>query len=147
MNTTTYITQVTVMDPVTNLPVAVEIHRDNVSGAMFGIDATFAEQVKDDVISPYNGETVHLAHPDELAPDHPVTTPEPFTTAYVFGKDDSWAAHNGKWKRMENDPTLFTFATQEALDAFISGVEAAEGWIEVHQLNDAEQRACKKARG
>jgi len=48
------VTGVTVIDPDSKLPVAVEIRKCVESGAMVGIDASFLEQDVDEVRNPYN---------------------------------------------------------------------------------------------
>jgi hypothetical protein len=55
MNKYTYIGDHCVTDPDSNGDVHIEIWKDNNSGGVFAIDASFLEQV-DDFYNPFNGE-------------------------------------------------------------------------------------------
>jgi hypothetical protein len=68
-----YITEVTVLDPDSNGEVTVEIWKCTDSGGIFGIDASFAEQVGT-MFNPFNGFKQEI--PD--TPDTP-DTPEATT--------------------------------------------------------------------
>ena len=52
-----YVTSVHVTDPDTGAAVEVEIWKDPESGSLFGIDATFVEQVDHLIVSPFNRGT------------------------------------------------------------------------------------------
>jgi hypothetical protein len=50
-----YITEVSVLDPDSQHTIQVAIYKDLASGAMFGLDSSFVEQVDPDTIpSPFN---------------------------------------------------------------------------------------------
>jgi len=52
---TEYITEVSVLDPDSQHTIQVAIYKDLASGAMFGLDSSFVEQVDPDSIpSPFN---------------------------------------------------------------------------------------------
>ncbi len=55
----TYITDVEVDGEI------LEIHRDPISGAMFGVNAEFVDQVDDTIFSPYNPGRIRLQDPDK----------------------------------------------------------------------------------
>ncbi len=63
-----FITQLVVRDPDTDMPTELEIWQDPTSGALFGIDASFLDQVDDTIRSPYNPAVRVLLHADALAP-------------------------------------------------------------------------------
>ncbi len=53
-----FVMEITVPDPDTGEPIAVEIWKDPESGGLFGVDASFLDQVREDGIpSPFNAET------------------------------------------------------------------------------------------
>lgn len=135
-----HIATVTVMDPVYKAPVEIGIYRDPISGGMFGVDASYVEQVSDRVVPPTNndGQIVILS---DSAPR------TPFKVAYVFGESDARRAVDAKWRDMDNDPCEYAFATQEELNAFCLGVNDTVGWLGCQGLEDRELKACKRARG
>lgn len=73
--------------------------------------------------------------------------PEKYQVFAVFGSEDTPLAENGQWKKLGNDPTVYEFGTEAEQTAFIDGCEAAEGWLDWHQLSDKEYAACCKKRG
>ncbi len=62
-----FLTQVTVRDPVEGTLTELEIWHDPTSGALFGLDASFLDQVDDAVRSPYNPDVALWLHEDALA--------------------------------------------------------------------------------
>jgi hypothetical protein len=53
-----FVMEIAVPDPNTGEAVAVEIWKDPASGGLFGVDASFLDQVRDNGIpSPFNAET------------------------------------------------------------------------------------------
>jgi hypothetical protein len=52
MNTAKLITEITITDPDSNLPVGVAIYKDLQSGGIFGVDSSYVEQVSDKVWNP-----------------------------------------------------------------------------------------------
>ena len=62
---TIYVGEIGVTDPETGNTVEVEIHKDPQSNGMFGIDAQFLDQMRSDIPSPFNENTIlHLSEPD-----------------------------------------------------------------------------------
>ena len=55
MRTTKFIKEIVVIDPDTGLEVHVEIHKDPESGGVFGVDASYLDQLSSVVNSPFNG--------------------------------------------------------------------------------------------
>lgn len=57
-----FVTEVEVTDPESQAPVMVSIYKDEVSGAMFGVDSSFVERMSDEdkVIEPFNETSVSL---------------------------------------------------------------------------------------
>lgn len=77
-----YITEITVLDPDSNGDVTVEIWKCTDSGGIFGIDASFAEQVG----KLYNPFTGHLQEiPD--TPDTPITIENLAINASYWGEE------------------------------------------------------------
>ena len=54
----TYVTTVTVTDPDSGSPVDIQVYKDPESEAMFGVDASFLDQVTFTMPSPFNKGTV-----------------------------------------------------------------------------------------
>jgi len=51
-----FVTEITVIDPDSKLPVQVAIYKEQ-SGGMFGVDSSFLENTEEPVLSPFgNGE-------------------------------------------------------------------------------------------
>ena len=63
-----FVTQIAVRDPAQGTVTELEIWQDPTSGALFGIDASFLDQVNDSLPSPYNGSVRLLLHEDALTP-------------------------------------------------------------------------------
>jgi len=58
-----FIREIEVKDPDTGGVVEVELWKDSESGGIFGIDSSFLDQVRDEILSPFNQKTVLvLAH-------------------------------------------------------------------------------------
>ena len=55
MRTTKFIKEIVVIDPDTRVEVHVEIHKDSESGGIFGVDASYLDQLSSVVNSPFNG--------------------------------------------------------------------------------------------
>lgn len=55
--TAIYVSDITVTDPQTQLPIELEVFKDPESGAMFAIDASFTEQIANVVPSMFNKGT------------------------------------------------------------------------------------------
>lgn len=77
-----FATTLTVDDPETKKPIELEIWKDPSSGAMFGIDATYLDQISDAIRSPFN-EDVRLVLDEHTA--HAAQTPvKAFTRAELL---------------------------------------------------------------
>lgn len=48
-----FVTEISVIDPISNLPVEIEIWKDPISGGLFGIDTSFLDQVSEGIVSPF----------------------------------------------------------------------------------------------
>lgn len=57
MKKANYVTEITVTDPDTNAPVAVAIYKDETSGGMFGVDASFLD-TGFAIYEPFDGKEV-----------------------------------------------------------------------------------------
>jgi hypothetical protein len=56
-----FITQITITDPDSHAPVELEVWKDPSSGGLFGIDASFLDQIEEHVASPFNPDIIlHL---------------------------------------------------------------------------------------
>lgn len=53
-----FITEVTITDPDSKAPIEISIFKDPESGALFGIDSSFLEQVQDEIPSPFNKNSI-----------------------------------------------------------------------------------------
>ncbi len=65
---TRYVCDVTVADHVGGVTETLEVHVDEATGAMFAVDATYLDQVRDCIVSPYTGRDVLCAEPPEQPP-------------------------------------------------------------------------------
>lgn len=54
MNKTTFIKEIEVIDPDTGNECYIEIHKDPISGGIFGVDSTYLDRVSEMVISPFS---------------------------------------------------------------------------------------------
>ena len=63
LTTMKFINEITVVDPDTGADVAVEIWKDGFTGGIFGIDASFLDQVGE-FYNPFNGYRDELPAPD-----------------------------------------------------------------------------------
>lgn len=65
MSQAVFVTEVTVTDPDSGMPVEVSIYKDTVSGGLFGVDTSYVLSLGDEgtVIEPFNGQSVLLLEP------------------------------------------------------------------------------------
>src|SRR5262249_5566297 len=61
-----FIKKIVVIDHDTGGGVAIEIWKDPQSGSIFGIDASFVDQVSDEIPSPFNPDTMLSLPEDEV---------------------------------------------------------------------------------
>ena len=65
-----YINETTVIDPDSGGEVTLEVWKDPSSGSIFAVDASFVDQIRSTVPSPYNtGEVLDLGWMDGCATD------------------------------------------------------------------------------
>lgn len=69
-----------------------------------------------------------------------------YSVQIVWGSYDSACAGDGDWGKMENKPSEYRFKTQEEMDAFLYGVEEANGWMDYHVLTEEDLDEYKEAK-
>ena len=65
MRTTKFIKEIIVIDPDTGVEVHVEIHKDSESEGIFGVDASYLDQLSSVVNSPFNGTRLECRKPEQ----------------------------------------------------------------------------------
>jgi hypothetical protein len=89
-----FVHEVTVFDPDTGGAIEVEIYKDPQSGAMFGVDSTFTDQISDTIPSPFNaGTTLHLSEPPEAPEAAPESTLPKFEVVIVYKGQSTYIVH------------------------------------------------------
>lgn len=81
-----YVTEVLVTDPDSKAPVEVAVYKDATSGAMFGVDSSFAVSLSEDdpVIEPFNGREVFLLEGPLGSPSAPGLGEDPGPESLMF---------------------------------------------------------------
>jgi len=130
-----------------NLKNAVEIIRAEFAAA--GIKLPYQKTL--DVVAKskgYSGYEHYLKVQADSAKKEGVTPvaegadPRPFKTEIVFGSERVSALEHGTQKERAaalDESEWFSFATQAELDAFLAGVEAAEGWLDYTIVDEADR--------
>lgn len=126
---TKYIASITVTDPDTNLPVEIEIRKDDESGCMVGIDGAILDS-DEDVYSPYTEGAILEIPDDETMGRNEI--PDKST------KHSVWISWN------DDKPHQYDFDTPQELNAFLKGIkerddkglEAGEAEFQFEQFDD-----------